>query len=140
MGTSLIDSVPPAMATWLTPSAIAEATSVKAWMEVAQARLTVWASSPRGSAEARPTSRAMLGASSVGMAWPKTIWSISAGSMSVRSTSSRTTAAPRSSEVREREDAARLDEGGAEPLHDDGARGAGLTESCGAMTRRSTRD
>ena len=80
---------------------MAEATSVKAWMEVAQALETVWASSPLGSAEARPTSRAMLGARSVGMAWPKTIWSISAGSMSVRSTSSRTTVAPRSSEVRE---------------------------------------
>src|SRR5262245_50135060 len=73
MGTSLIDSVPPATATWLTPRAIAEATSVKAWMEVAQARETVWASVALGSAEARPTSRAMLGASSVGMAWPKTI-------------------------------------------------------------------
>ena len=41
--------------------------------EVAQARLTEWASTARGKAEASPTSRAMLGASKVGMAWPKTI-------------------------------------------------------------------
>src|SRR5215831_12762744 len=73
MGTSLIDSVPPATAIWLTPSVIAEATSVKAWREVAQALETVWASRPFGRPEARPTSRAMLGARSVGTAWPKTI-------------------------------------------------------------------
>ncbi len=116
MGTSLIDSVPPAMATRLTPRAIAEATSVNAWMDVAQALETEWASMPRGSAEARPTSRAMLGARSVGMAWPKTTWSISAGSMSARWTSSRTTAAPSSSEVREPKTPPALTKGVRSPL------------------------
>jgi hypothetical protein len=124
MGTSLIDSVPPAMATWLTPTAIAEATSVNAWMEVAQARLTVWASSPRG-ARRRGRPRAMLGARSVGMAWLKTIWSIPR--VDVRALDELHGLPPPEVQRGERaEDAARLTKG-AEPFTTT-ARGAGLTE------------
>src|SRR4030095_6814305 len=58
VGAVATHSAPPAMPAWLTPRAMAEATSVKAWMDVAQARETVCASRPFGRAEARPTSRA----------------------------------------------------------------------------------
>ena len=122
MGTSLIDSVPPAMATWLTPSAMAEATSVKAWIEVAQARLTVCASIPRGSAEARPTSRAMLGASERGDRLTEDDL-VDLGGVDVRALDQLPNDGRSEVQRGERgEDAARLDEGGAEPLHHDGAR------------------
>ena len=99
IGASDMHSVPPAMATVESPRAIAEATSVSAWRLVAQARATVCVSMVRGRPAASTTSRAMLGASSVGMTWPKTSWSMVAGSTSERSTSSWTTTRPRSSAV-----------------------------------------
>jgi hypothetical protein len=99
IGTSDMDSVPPTIATSASPSAMALAASMKVWIDVAHARAAVCASILRGRPAASTTSRAMLGAVTVGITWPNTTWSISSGSSSARSTSSRTTIVPRSSAV-----------------------------------------
>ncbi len=65
-GTSLMLSAPPAIATWWCPAVMACAASVSAWIDVAQARDTLKASTSLGMPEPSTTSRAMFSQSSVG--------------------------------------------------------------------------
>src|SRR6185437_9489519 len=62
IGTFDNDSAPPAIMTSWWPRTIWSAASVMAWLADAQARLTVYASQPRGRIGSSDTSRAMLGA------------------------------------------------------------------------------
>ena len=73
MGTSLIASAPPTIATSASPVAIASAAAVSACRLVAQARATEYASMFLGRPAASPTSRAMLGHCTTGITAPKTI-------------------------------------------------------------------
>src|SRR5262245_21001649 len=70
IGTFDNDSAPPAMMTSRLPSAIWSAASVIAWFADAHARLTVYASHPRGSMGISETSRAMFGAVTDGTTVP----------------------------------------------------------------------
>src|SRR5216684_3242187 len=99
MGTSLIASAPPTMATSTSPTAMASAAVVSACRLVAHARATECASMLLGSPAERPTSRAMFGHCTMGMTTPKTIWSTSLGGSSARCTSSETAIRPRSRAV-----------------------------------------
>ncbi len=70
IGTSLAESAPPAIATSCCPASIASAALVAAWNEVAHARMTVNASTDRGSPAPSTISRATFGAVGVGTACP----------------------------------------------------------------------
>jgi hypothetical protein len=96
MGASETDSAPPAIAQSEWPSRIWSAASVAAWIEVAQARATVWACTLRGSWVRSTISRPMSVTVGEGMTWPKMTESNAFGGSPLRATSSFTTSAPRS--------------------------------------------
>jgi hypothetical protein len=96
IGASEIDSAPPAITVSAWPRAICEAASLVAWIEVAQARATVWAWTDRGSCVRSTISRPMRVTVFDGMTCPKTTASNSFGARPLRTTSSFTTSAPRS--------------------------------------------
>ncbi len=100
MGASESDSAPPANTTSACPRAIWSAASVAAWIEVAQARETVCASTLLGSCVRSATSRATSETRGDGITCPKTTASYSSGGIPLRATSSFTRIAPRSTAER----------------------------------------
>ena len=96
MGTSVDESAPPQIAAVDCPARIDSAALVSAWKLVAQARLTLNASMFLGRPVPSTTSRAMLGAETLGTTWPYTQRSMIFGSISLLWTSSRTTMRARS--------------------------------------------